>query len=488
MKLVSCYVDGFGALRSARVDFDDGLTVFSSGNGVGKTTLASFLKAMFYGLPSCRSNSKAFDDRRRYCPFDGGTFGGSVTFEAGGSVYRVERFFDKKSGQRDELRIYKGGKLTKELSPDVGEKLFGLNAESFSRTVYMDAAEVESGASADILNKLEGGSASSDADADGAFAALDGKIRSLRAARGSGGLIDRTEADVAKIRDEIARLEVIEKGLEQKYDERARLERGSSADNVSAEEKTTSKRGVRPNAFLISLALILVAGGAALCVVSLWGIALVALGVTALAATLYPKLRAKPDLSSGGESRQQRGEKPVDRRLGELDAGIALDEAELEALPACRTELLKIQSRLQNLKRRHELLCITRRCLEESGEKVSVKYIFPVREGFMRYAKTIRAALGGNLVMAEDFSVKFERGGALTDERHLSAGQRCVCGLCLRLALIDNMFGREKPFLIMDDPFITLDSENMNGVRRVVQELAKDRQIIYFTCHETREV
>ena len=36
--------------------------------------------------------------------------------------------------------------------------------------------------------------------------------------------------------------------------------------------------------------------------------------------------------------------------------------------------------------------------------------------------------------------------------------------------------------------YITLDSENMNGVRRVVQELAKDRQIIYFTCHETREV
>ena len=43
MKLVSCYVDGFGALRSARFDFDDGLTVFSSGNGVGISTLASFL-------------------------------------------------------------------------------------------------------------------------------------------------------------------------------------------------------------------------------------------------------------------------------------------------------------------------------------------------------------------------------------------------------------------------------------------------------------
>ncbi len=99
----------------------------------------------------------------------------------------------------------------------------------------------------------------------------------------------------------------------------------------------------------------------------------------------------------------------------------------------------------------------------------------------MHYADKIYSALGEKMVMTPDFTVKFEREGQLTDERHLSAGQRCVCALCLRLALLDNT-------LIMDDPFLSLDAENMDGVKKVVRELAKCGQIVYFTCHNSRKI
>ncbi|MBQ8406703.1 MAG: AAA family ATPase, partial [Clostridia bacterium] len=81
MKLISCYVEGYGKIKREEFFFDEKLSVFSRENGAGKTTLASFIKAMFYGLESYREKSKEFFDRQHFYPFDGGEFGGNITFE-----------------------------------------------------------------------------------------------------------------------------------------------------------------------------------------------------------------------------------------------------------------------------------------------------------------------------------------------------------------------------------------------------------------------
>ncbi|MBQ3516575.1 MAG: AAA family ATPase, partial [Lachnospiraceae bacterium] len=50
MRLVSCYIENFGKLHRFSYDFQEGLNVICEENGWGKTTLAAFLKAMFYGM------------------------------------------------------------------------------------------------------------------------------------------------------------------------------------------------------------------------------------------------------------------------------------------------------------------------------------------------------------------------------------------------------------------------------------------------------
>ncbi len=40
MKLISCYVSGFGKIHDERFDFNDGLNVFCEDNGFGKSTEA----------------------------------------------------------------------------------------------------------------------------------------------------------------------------------------------------------------------------------------------------------------------------------------------------------------------------------------------------------------------------------------------------------------------------------------------------------------
>ena len=106
MKLLSCYIENFGKIRGESLTFRDGLTSVCEKNGYGKTTLAAFFKAMFYGMDSSFARTK-FNDRAHYCPFGGGVFGGNVVFLYRGKTYKIERTFDKASETKDTLTVYR---------------------------------------------------------------------------------------------------------------------------------------------------------------------------------------------------------------------------------------------------------------------------------------------------------------------------------------------------------------------------------------------
>ena len=91
MRLIECYIENFGKYSAYTHKFKNGLNVIHSDNGSGKTTLSVFIKAMFYGLTAERKQSLDENDRKKYAPWQGGAYGGSLTFENGGKIYRIER-------------------------------------------------------------------------------------------------------------------------------------------------------------------------------------------------------------------------------------------------------------------------------------------------------------------------------------------------------------------------------------------------------------
>lgn len=94
MKIKELYVAGFGKLKDLKMTFDDGLNVIVRDNGFGKTTLCAFIKAMFYGMPVTRSKT-ADDSRKKYEPWSGKHYGGSLVYENEGKSVRIERVFGK---------------------------------------------------------------------------------------------------------------------------------------------------------------------------------------------------------------------------------------------------------------------------------------------------------------------------------------------------------------------------------------------------------
>lgn len=151
MKLLKCHIVGFGNWKNQTIDFKDGLTSICEKNGFGKSSLASFIRAMFYGLERV---TKANNERKRALPFDGSPCGGSLDFEWEGNQYSIERSFIGKTPKDDTLICYKNGIETKELGEIPGNVVFGLDLDSFNRTIFISPTDLEISSSETLNAKM----------------------------------------------------------------------------------------------------------------------------------------------------------------------------------------------------------------------------------------------------------------------------------------------------------------------------------------------
>ena len=137
-RLVSCHVANFGKLHNQDFEFDAGLNVIEAANGVGKTTLANFVRAMFYGFDDQAAAMGREDLRERYRPWQGGTYGGEMVFAGRHGNFKVERTFGA-NRREDFLAVYDltNGERIRELEGGLGEEVFGMDADSFERSTYV---------------------------------------------------------------------------------------------------------------------------------------------------------------------------------------------------------------------------------------------------------------------------------------------------------------------------------------------------------------
>lgn len=856
MKLISCYIENFGAITKKDIRFEENLTSICEENGFGKTTLASFLEAMFYGMSSDRANNKEFGMRRHFNPFAGGKFGGNVVFSFGEDRYKIERYFDEKSDTKDSLTVYKNGELYNDFGDKIGEKIFGIDKPSFERTIFIDAHEIEISSTGSInakLNNFVEGS-TDDTNTEKAIDRLDKAAKEYKKAKSGNDLISKENNYILKLEEKIDNAETIKASLPEKYerlsdyeDELKNLRQKLDASQKTALElkdweqydnlistaeqaertveeikrkypsgipssgelsairnhisvKTTLEQqtakalsnedtetlsrlrkkydgrlpaeteisdinatislltkkeaeihveeNVKPTEDEIALrkkfenhipteeelgqidaavgkyeqaekaytetpdyivertdhasakhqgskkkyliiaviaTLIAVAGIGILFVQMIPGIIVLAVGAVCLLATgfiylnkktstpvsdivqrINPEKAAKERIKNNAELAVQKllapygyssdkniqysvsklkddvlkynnlvrkdGEKAetlagkraeceslgqeisdyfsiynftegdfskrlsdlqdelnrykmLEKTLKELDRQNAGTKAQLEEhekaiddfctkyrfdkqitdhireledditkcaqaerdyaenvkkaerlkkekkldtrptapesdeteeieeritainknistlnldISDCETEAEKLddlyaekqqhEELLKKYKHDYDLLMWAANLLKEADKHLKDRYITPIKNNFISYAGLLETALGEKVTMTPNFEIRYERNGIERSEKHLSAGQRSICAFCFRMALIDNMYTEEKPFLILDDPFVNLDQEHMDRVKDMLKKLSEKLQLIYFTCHESRAI
>lgn len=177
------------------------------------------------------------------------------------------------------------------------------------------------------------------------------------------------------------------------------------------------------------------------------------------------------------------------------EAGEQAEElsAELRTLSeaALRTERTE---ELRALEKRYALLNLTQQYLQRAKERFAKKYRKPLEEGFRYYYRLLLGTTDGSLPSEEvqsfrldaNLEIRFRQEGRERGIACLSEGYRDLLFLCRRFAVIDSMYRAEKPFLILDDPFVNLDDDKMNGAMDFLQQCAGRYQILYLTCSESR--
>lgn len=217
MRLISCHIDNFGALHDRDIQFDPGENVILEDNGSGKSTFAAFLRVMFFGLEGDRKHDVLENERKRFQPWQGGAYGGRVTFEVDGKVYEATRKFGE-TEKKDvfELRDAKTNLLCDDFSERLGEELFKMDRQSFSRTIYVGQMEIETKTTDDINSHI-GNVADVQNDMNhfnAAVSMLDDLANQMSATRKTGSISKRKER-ISQMETELRSYDAVLNSMEQ---------------------------------------------------------------------------------------------------------------------------------------------------------------------------------------------------------------------------------------------------------------------------------
>ena len=229
------HIENFGKLSNLNMDFESGVNSILRGNGWGKTTLVSFIRVMFYGFDG-ESKKKALRERERsfFRPWNGGVYGGSIEFSAGGKDYVLTRTFAATAkGDTFDLRDALTGIRSEDYDADnLGTGLFGVDSESYKKTSYIDHTAVKySGVGSDVGSRVSRTPQADDiANFDKAQELIKDYLNSYSPTRATGNL--------HKLKGEISDLEIAIK-------DKARVEEGISFEKQRLSELLKTEENLK---------------------------------------------------------------------------------------------------------------------------------------------------------------------------------------------------------------------------------------------------
>ncbi len=199
-------IDSFGNLQDKCIELSNGVNIIEGANESGKSTIAAFIRFVFYGL-SNKSIDKGISERDRYINWNTGSAGGFIELSDAGGRYRVERTMIVSSAGSDGKKAYREGVQIVDLSnnspvkgeTNPGEYFFGVDKELFEKTAFVSQLTGTKVDGSKLLENIENilFSASENINITKALKKLDASRVLLLHKNGGGGKIFELETKAA---------------------------------------------------------------------------------------------------------------------------------------------------------------------------------------------------------------------------------------------------------------------------------------------------
>lgn len=181
----------FGNIKNKKITFSDGINIICGDNETGKSTILSFIRFMFYGTGTKKS------DIRKYEPLSGEKMNGLMVFETNEGVFEISRNLNlTRSKQVRCVNKTLGKDFDAEFCKNLGQNLLNMNEETFVNTHFIGQLSSKlSGSNDEILQKLSNLSQSGNEDIsyNQISAKVDEMIASLSSERRKSAVIPSLE-------------------------------------------------------------------------------------------------------------------------------------------------------------------------------------------------------------------------------------------------------------------------------------------------------
>lgn len=252
MRIKSLWPSAFGRFHlDEPIVLEDGLNIIRGENETGKSTLGAFILGMLYGFKKDgKTRISRLPEFDRYRPWSGSDYRGSMTYEEGGRVYRVERSFDP-----DVVKILDdvtGEDLTRQFSQDsrkeydFAERHLGLSQKEFRNTIWIGqlGSAQEPGLGTEIQGKLEsileGGA--EDVSLTRALSALADEKAKLKQPRSTKARLDLIAQEIDRLEKELAAAQVREEQVREWLIEASQLAREKARLEMEVERGSRNLR------------------------------------------------------------------------------------------------------------------------------------------------------------------------------------------------------------------------------------------------------
>ena len=206
----------FGCLNNSTLELQEGLNLIQAPNESGKSTWLAFLRSMLYGLPTRERGALA--DKNRYIPWNGAAMSGRMELTDGAQELVLVR--DTVHGGTPMGRFYAAyaGTATQVegmTGQNAGERLTGVPRAVFERSAFIRQNALSIDQDAELEKRIA--ALISSGDETTSYLETEKRLRTAlnRRRHNQTGLLPRTEAEIAALRQSLTQLHTLQQESDQ---------------------------------------------------------------------------------------------------------------------------------------------------------------------------------------------------------------------------------------------------------------------------------
>jgi DNA repair exonuclease SbcCD ATPase subunit len=178
----------------------------------------------------------------------------------------------------------------------------------------------------------------------------------------------------------------------------------------------------------------------------------------------------------------------LDQEKGALERFLEYTDTDRDLLTSIEEELAELIENKDFWEKRKKVYDITREMLGDAHRQTMSSASELLEKEISRYISTITEGRYTRVKMSEkDLSLMTfsPEKDDWVDVSYLSRATQDQFYLCARFALVKLITEGRKPPLLLDDPFVNFHIIRLRNIIYLLQEIAKENQILLFTCSDT---